>query len=280
MRSFNFSTVLGFVLLACFGLMAIGCGSDDAPTTSVGSLTDPNFVAVQSQIETLVDSTIAFAFAGMNSPNSISTEGSVDPVLYGPAFTDSNNVTITYAGGWHVFNGVISNSVYSFNILDSVQFYNNDDISQQGVGADSIWYRHHWSYNVENTQVSYTEFEGFAGFDYRGLNGDVAVIDGSNELVIDNQYVSQDSTTFRHFEFATTVNDLNVNKTGVGWAQACPNSGSISASVSVMYAKDDAPVVTTQWDVAMTFTDGSAAVTVSSGNTTWTYSTDVCIAVN
>ena len=280
MRSFNFSTVLGFVLLACMSLMVVGCGSDDAPTSSVGSLTDPSFVAVQGQIETLVDSTIAFAFAGMNAANSISSDGNVDPVLYGPSFVDSNSVVVSYAGGWHVVNGVVSNSVYSFNILDSVQFYNNDDISQQGIGADSIWYRHHWSFSVENTQANYTEFDGAAGFDYRGLDGDVAVIDGYNELNVDNQFVSQDSSVFRHFEFSTTVNDLNVNKTGVGWAQACPNSGSLSASVTMQYSKDNSDPVTTEWNVSMVFSDGTAAVTVSSGTTAWTYSTEVCTAVN
>ena len=135
-------------------------------------------------------------------------------------------------------------------------------------------------YDVADEAVSYTSFDGDASFDYSGLNSNQASINGSNDLAIDNQFVSVDSTVVRTFEFATDVTNLSINSGPSGWDQACPNSGTISTAVTMTYAKDDAAAVSTTWNISMTFTDGAAAVSVSSGNVVWNYTSDVCIALN
>jgi len=84
MRSFKSLSVLGFVLLACMSIVVVGCGSDDAPTNNAGSLTDPNFIAVQEQVEALADSTIAFVLSGMQSSTAVSADGDIIPFLYSP----------------------------------------------------------------------------------------------------------------------------------------------------------------------------------------------------
>ncbi|HDL01423.1 MAG TPA: hypothetical protein ENH23_04240 [candidate division Zixibacteria bacterium] len=280
MRSAKFFTILGFVLLASMSLLFVGCGSDDGPTTITGSLTNPDFVVVQDQVETIVDSTLDFVLTGMNSLSSISTDGIIIPNFYGPVFSDSDQVTIAYVGGWYVVNAVQQRSDFAFTVLDSVQFYINDEVSQNGVGADSMWYRHRWSYDVADTTVSYTKVDGHAGFDYRGLGVNQASINGSNDVVIHDQFVSVDSTVVRQFEFSTDVNNLLVNKGPSGWDHGCPNGGTISATATVTYTKDDAAQVVTNWNITMTFTDGTASITVSSGNVVWSYTKDVCIAIN
>ena len=126
MRSAKFITVLGFVLLATLSLLVVGCGSDDAPTTISVSLTNPEFVAVQDQVESLVDSTLSFILTGMNSIGSISSGGNVDPVLYGPGFDDTNQVTVSYVNGWHIVNANSGTSDFLFTLTDSVQFYSNN----------------------------------------------------------------------------------------------------------------------------------------------------------
>ncbi len=280
MRSVKIITLLGFVLLACMSLLFVGCGSDDAPTSNAGSLSNPEFIAVQDQVESLVDSTFGFILTGMNSIVSISSGGNIDPVLYGPSFGDTNQVTPSYVNGWHIVNATAGTADFSFNFVDSVRFYSNNAISQFGIDADSLWYRHHWNYDVADKAVSYTTFDGDASFDYRGLNTNQASITGSNDLSIDNQFVSVDSTVIRTFEFATDVTNLSINAGPSGWDHACPNSGTVSTTVTMTYARDDAAVVTTTWNVSMTFTDGTAAVSVSSGNVVWNYTSDVCIALN
>lgn len=280
MRSFKSLTVLGFVLLACMSFLFVGCGSDDkAPTSNAGSLTDANFIAVQEQVESLADSTIAFVLSGMQSASAVSADGDIIPFLYSPAFNDSDQITISYVNGWHVVNLVHSTTDFSFNVLDSVRFYNNDEISQLGAGADSIWYRHYWDFAVQDQNASYTTFDGAARFDLRGLDTQQANINGSNEFIVENQYVSVDSTVIRTFDFASTVTNLAVNKTGVGWVQGCPNSGTISTSLSMSYTKDDYTPITSTWDITMTFSEGTAAVTVSSGGVVWSYTTDMCTAI-
>lgn len=280
MRSFKTLSVLGFVLFTCASLFVIGCGSDDAPTTSnVGSLDDPEFLAVQEQVENFIDSTLNIMLTGIQSTSSISSGGNVDPILYGPMFNDSNSITISYVNGWHVVNLTNSTTDYAFNVIDSIQFYNDDAISQLGLFADSIWYRHHWSYDVSNKEVSYSAFEGYAGFDFRGLNSDEAVIDGTNILVADDQFVSDDSTVYKHFELSTDISSLTVAQGPAGWSHACPSAGTISTDVQYVYAKDDGADVLTEWSVDMVFTEGTAAVTVSSGGMVWTYTTDVCNSV-
>ncbi len=280
MRSLKSLSVLGFVLLACMSFVVVGCGSDDAPTNTVGSLTDPNLMAVQEQVEALADSTIAFVLSGMQSSSAVSADGDIIPFLYSPGFTLGDQITITYVNGWHIVDLSQTTADYVFNVLDSVQFYNNDAVSQLGANADSIWYRHNWSYTATNQQASYTNIEGYAGFDFRALNTEQAVIDGVNELNVVNQVVTDQSTVVRTFDFASTVTNLAVNKTGVGWAQGCPNGGTINTTVSMSTVVDDGTAIPSIWDVSMTFTDGTAAVTVSTGSTVWSYSTDLCISVN
>ncbi len=280
MRTAKFFTILGFVLLASMSLLFVGCGSDNSPTTISGSFTDPDFVAVQGQVESLVDSTLGFVLTGMGTLRSISSGGNIDPVFYGPVFGDTDQVSVTYANGWHVINLTKSTSVFAFSILDSVRFYSNDTVSQVGTAADSLWYRHHWSYDVADKAVSYTTLNGNADFNYRDLNTNQTTINGNNDMAVDNQFVSVDSTVLRHFEFTTDVNNLVMNVTPTGWEQACPNSGTIMTTVSMTYTKDDNTAVVTNWAISMTFTDGVAAVSVSSGNAVWSYTKDVCIAIN
>ncbi len=280
MRSAKFFTVLGLVLLLSLSLLVVGCGSDKGTTSLAGSLTDPEFVAVQGQIESLVDSTLGFVLTGMNSLSSISSGGNVDPILYGPVFSDSDQVTISYVNGWHIVSLTKSTADYALNIYDSVQFYSNDALSQTGVGSDSMWYRHNWTYDVADKAVSYTTFDGSAGFDYRGLNANQATIDGTNDLTVNDKFISVDSTVTRQFIFSTEVTNLTINSTPTGWDQACPNGGTITSTVSMSYTKDEAAAVVSNWTVTMTFTDGAAAISVRSGDVVWQYNSDVCIAIN
>jgi len=94
------------------------------------------------------------------------------------------------------------------------------------------------------------------------------------KLLEPNQQLSETLT------FASTVTNLAVNKTAIGWAQGCPNSGTINTTVSMSAAVDAGTPIVSTWDVSMTFTDGAAAVSVSSGSTVWNYTTDLCTAIN
>ena len=274
MRSHRYSKVLGFVLLAVFSVAFVGCGDDDSPTgNTIGSLTDPNFVAVQEQVEMYVDSTMDYILTGFSSMSSISSGGNVDPVLYGPVYPDSDQVTITYVGGWHVVNLTKSRYNYAFNILDSVQFYSNDAVSQTSDNLDSMWYRHNWLFGMPDTTDSHLTMEGASGFDFRNLQSSAAVIDGSQDLNVYVKHVTNDSTVWRNFDQTSTVNDLVVSKGGSNaWDEVRPTSGTLHSTITVNYYNDATQVDSeTIWTVTVVFVNGDYNVSITQGTTTWSY---------
>lgn len=271
MRSTKLYSVLGLLLLASLMVSFVGCGSDNSPTGTVGSLTDPEFIAIQGQIETFTDSTMASILTGLGSMSSISSGGSVDPIYYGPVYPDSDQVTISYVNGWHVVNLLKSRTNFSFNILDSVQFYANDSISQSGVDVDSLWYRHHWAFGMPDTTATNIGLAGITRFDFRGIQTGIANINGTNDFNASSKLVTLDSTVWRSFELNATASDLVIEKVGGAWQEARPTSGSITANLTMTYTKDaNAPIVT-DWTITLVFTSGAVSETVQSGTVTWTY---------
>ena len=67
MRPHKALLVLGLVAVTGFSLLVSGCSSDsNSSNLTPGSLTDPNFVAVQAEVNNLIDSTISYISVGLN----------------------------------------------------------------------------------------------------------------------------------------------------------------------------------------------------------------------
>lgn len=281
MRSGKLLTVLGLVLMLGVALAFIGCGDDDeTPTTPTGSLTDPEFMAVQEQIDLFVDSTIEFIENGFGTMNSISSGDVVDPIYYGPGFPDTNTYSTQYTDGWNIINLSMNGNGFSYGIIDSVQFFRNNQAQQNGGDADSLYFRHKWQLMYGDTVNSYANFEGYSGFDFRGLQTAEATIDGVHYLNINVKNVTADSTVWANYYFNAEVSNLVIQEGYTGWDNSCPTSGMITSTVEVSYQKDQDTAIEATWDVVITFTNGAMAVSVQNGNTVWTYDQDICTPVN
>ncbi len=281
MRSHKITVALGLLALTVFTIGMVGCGgSDNNPTSTAGSLTDPSFMAVQDQVDNIVDSTLTNIVNGFQNLTNVSGDGNVNPVFYGPVQPDSDVVSATYADGWHVVLVARTRAAYNTMLRDSVQFFVNDEISQLPAGVDSLYYRHQWQFNFGDTSVTHLGMSSQATLTISGLQSTTATIDGTHETSVNTKQVTADSTVWRSFGINAEVTNLEVSKSFVGWAQGCPNSGTISGTVEMTYQKDDAASVATAWNFTATFTDGTMAVTVTKGTTSWHYSTDVCTTIN
>lgn len=282
MRFQKFLLVLGLAVLFGVGIMVVGCSDDEAPTRIIGSLDDPEFMAVQDQLEVFVDSTVQFLENGLNSISNISSSynDQIDPIYYGPVKPDSDFVSTDYVNGWHIAEVSHVRASYTYMLKDSIQFFNGDNIQQGTSNVDSLRYRHRWTYMNHDTTVSHTDYEGVNSFAFHNLNSNMAQTSGTHQLMIQNKFVSADSTVSRQYSFEANLNNVAVNETGSGWTQGCPNSGTMSASMTMTYQKDQDEPITSVWTISLTFMNGEMAATVSQGNTSWTYGASVCDAVS
>lgn len=271
-------------LLAVLGLIAViafvGCGSDSsAPTQTTGSILDPEFVAVQGEIDFFVDSTLDFVVNGLaNLTVLVGEDELIDPVHYGSIDPESDYVSSSYVDGWHVVTITRDRDNYGVYLQDSIQFNGPTGLVQQiPVSCAGLTYNHFWTYVVYDTSVSHSNYEGRCDMTFVGLDGSMATINGTHDLTIQSKYVDGDAITYRTFGFDADINDLGVAKTPVGWAQGCPSTGTVTGVIEMAYDDGDGTPVTTDWSYTLRFTDGTMSATVRRGTVVWTYSTDVCV---
>ncbi len=280
--------VSGLAIL--FGIMVMlvaGCGDDESttPTTITGSLNDPEFVVLKGQIDEFVDSTVSFFKNGLNTVNGISEGGNVLPPQYAvvPEQQDTCNTTFT-ADGWYQINIVYTHKdaqgdpVWQTSLHDSIQYRLDDAVLMSNFNTrDELIYRHHWTFDVEDTMVTYASFAGAVDLTFDDLNTTLSTLTGTRDFSVHAKTVTNDSTVWRDFTFAADVNNVTLRCSDyTGWSE-CPTTGSVSATVEMIYQKDDDDPVTTTWNVTMTFFNGTMSASVTRGNTVWSYSSDVCV---
>jgi len=280
MRSQKIMLLLGMAVLIGAGLFLFGCSDDETPTNNNGDLNDPEFLQVYGQLSDFMDSTLSAFSSGIGSVSTLSTDTSIDPVYYGPvdpeAHTDSSS--ITYSQGWYEIYVAYHADDYNTYIRDSIQFLNGGVSQQSSTGVETVLYRHYWSYNVPNTEVTHSTYEGRSAFSFGNLNTSLGTVNGTNELEVVSKLVSNDSTVERNFNFDADFSNIRISKTGSGWAQGCPKSGSVAFSLQMSYQKDDEAPDTTNWTGTINFTYGTASYNFGNGTDSWGYSQNECSA--
>ena len=279
MRSCKFLLLLGTVVIVAASLSFYGCSDDETSTGTIGSLSDPEFLAVHEQVSQFVDSTMIWFNDGLGAISSLSTDTTVNPIFYGP--TDPNVETddsyVLYTDdGWHVVYFAFHTDEYNSVLMDSIQFQNND-IFQQGVAdLDALLYKHNWEYIITDTTITHINYTGNVDYQFDNLDQDQCSITGSSNWTADSKFVSADSTVWRGFDVDITYTGGKISRTGSGWAQGCPDEGTFSASVEMTYKKDAGDPVVSTWNVTVTFDHGVAAVVASKGGITWSYTSREC----
>jgi hypothetical protein len=282
MRLGNRVLVTGMTLLiGAVLLIGAGCGDDDAdtPTTITGSLTNPEFVAVKAQLDNFVDSTVTFFKNGLNTVKGIAPGDIVIP-QYAVSPEQEDDWDTLYTNGWHVINIDYTHkendaAVWQTTLSDSIQYKANGVAQEDWTGRDQLDFRHHWTYDVAADEVSHTSYAGYAYFTFANLNTTTTTLTGGRDFTAHNLVVTADSTVVRDFTFTSDINNVALKMANDAWSN-CPTSNTITATVEMVYTKDDADPVTTTWDATFSFNNGSMSASISKGNTVWSYTTDLC----
>jgi hypothetical protein len=281
MRFRTVALVLGLAVLSLSLVLLYGCSSDDSnPTTSnFGSNSNPEFQAVQEQIDYFVDSTLYFVRQGFVSLQHVSPDDDIDDILYGPGEPgDIESITYDQVSGWHKVVISRERTTYSTTLVDSIQFRNAAGEPQE-VSTDcaSLTFKHYWTYSVNDQSATYTNFEGGAIYTFDGVNTTAATVAGTHNFMIEDVYVANDSTVRRDFNFDADVADILIYQGVSGeWDQWCPSDGTLDCDLDMTYTKDDATPAVSEWTVDVVFDAGNMDATVVRGTTTWNYDTQLC----
>lgn len=282
MRSRTVALILGLAVLSLSLVLLFGCSSDDSnPTTgnNNGSNSNPDFLAVQEQIDAFVDSTLNFVHLGFATLQHVSPDDNMDDILYGPGDPDDiESVTYDAITGWHKVVISRNRDTYSTTLIDSIQFRDAaGDPQEVATDCASLTFKHSWTYSVHNQNVTYTDFEGGCSYVFADMDTDETTIDGTHSFYVEDVYVGNDSTVRHDFTFGCDVADLTIAKGVSGeWDQWCPSDGTLDCDLDMTYIKDAGTPVETEWTVDVVFDAGNMDVTVTKGVTTWNYDTQLC----
>jgi len=272
--------VFGLAAVTGLSLLVIGCSGDsNSSNLTPGSLSDPNFVAVQNEVNNLIDSTVSYISLGLNNLLVLPGDTDVIIVSYGPTPGDSVSADYAYENGWHIvsWTGNFSGKTTSFK--DSIQFLDNLGQPQQDNNStETLIYKHRWVEITIDTTVSYTDYSGAVALTLDNLGSGSATVNGSHSIDVSIKIVTVDSTVWRDISVEGTVSNLAIINVPGGWLQNCPLSGTIGAAANMTYTKDSGNPVTSDWSFSIQFTDGLISVSAISGTTSWYYTGQVCIS--
>ena len=281
MRFQKWFLFLGMAAALVLSGLFIGCSDDEkAPTGTVGSLTDAEFLAVQEIIDAIIDSTVA------NIGGAISTEGRIPAddstivtVFMGPNVPSDIviDANYEYANGWHVLTLTSTSDDFDAAYQDSVRFTDAAGTAMENVvNPQSISFRRHWSFNPSDTTVTYASFVGAAELDLADVDSTVGTLNGERSLTVRSKVVTADSTVWREIAFDSQLSDVEFTVSPIAQLSGCPQGGTIIATLDMSRQKDAQAPVATSWGVTANFDAGDVDITVTQGTTTWTYSSEIC----
>ncbi len=289
MRAKLFIAGAGLIALAGFLILGTGC-SDSTTNWTPGSETDFDYMLVQPQINNVIDSAVASFSSAFDSYNQMPTGDNDDDVIignYAPGGGDVNYTYNYYAGtGWHEIWVANEAEDFSMYVRDSVQFRDNGQFVEDASGADYMNYIHNWIFETDNslTEETYADWTGRSQLQFTYLDQQTCNLDGSNHSVINWHYFATDTTIEAQFESNVTYSDIGFSQVpNYGWASGCPVSGTMNITMTQAYTLtvDDTPAeFNYDWNVRITFENGSAEIRVTHNNFSWQYTRDLCTVVN
>jgi hypothetical protein len=274
----------GLLLLAVVFMAIAGCSGDDSNTPAgvnltEGSLTDPQFLLVQGQIDSYLDSTQNVFSVGLENINQLPTDTEEVHNIHGP-MGPNDTAQYTYANGWHVT--YIAKYAINFNVhfRDSVQFRKNSVTIESPDSLDYLHYIRDWSLTSNLTSQTHTNLSRNINIIYSNLDSDTATINGTNNSDIEWNFISNDSTVSAVFDMNVTISNVKVVRSNLyGWVSGCACDGSLSMDINETYAAtigQDETNINRNWTVTIDIDSGVATITIVSENETWGYTHTIC----
>lgn len=282
-------TALALALMAVLAFVA-GCSDDDAATTpaiTYGDNDDPVFVPVQTQIDGVLDEMIGDFAAGMgnlytNPGDTASIRAELIPpwMVPNPDEEPVDTLITGYQNEWHFVYASYLGDAYRSVFCDSIQFrIDGEAVETPTNDVDYIHNIANWAITCLNQNVSHLDLNGRSDYEFAALDQAVATVDGDGHHMVEITYVSADTSYFGNYNFNMTVAGVQVAKSPTGWNNACPVAGTITMTMSYVYAwtgPQSSGNGASSWTVTASFDQGTATVTASNGASTWQYVSDVC----
>jgi len=287
MRLGKFTALTGVILVSV--AVIFGCSDDKStttPTVTYGSVDDPEFVPVKTQIDNTVSDIVADVVEGFDNlyvapGDTTSVQAQLTPPATQPEpGADPDVLIATYENGWHHVYATYTGDVFYAQTSDSIRFEIDDvPVQQPTTEVDYLHYIDNWTFTALNQEVTHNDYTGRNDFEIANIDQTVAVINGSRVNTVETFFVDTDTTLTHMFTFNIDVTNLNVPRVSNQWTSACPQSGTLDIVLSNTWNWTNATTFGsggTNWTVNVVFADGTATVTADNGETTWRYECDVC----
>lgn len=277
MRSSKSLLLAGLAAIIAVTIIALGCSDDTKPTPP----TPPEdhgiqsmLALVQGQVHEYLDSAVNTMESGLRVATFVDV-GSADigDVFMGSGLPDSTIDEHFWIISW-LTDLVIGTG--TLRIVDSLTYVVNGEMSINARGADAMYVKHNFSYENQDTTVTFTDVSNHGFVHFTGIDSATAVANGEFTINLKDKFVSADSTTWNNWTIQATVSDLTFVRTGTSWTSGCPNSGTCQVNVQYTYSRDEDIPTTTLWQFDITFTDGAMAVDVSTGPLSSSYEYTLC----
>lgn len=276
-------------VLATTLIMGFGC-SDSTTNSTPGSETDFDYMMVQPQINSVIDSAIASFNGAFDSYNLLPTDEGDDDIIIATYAPGGGDVDFTYnyypSTGWHEIWVAQETDDYAMYTRDSVQFRQDGEFIEEATGADYMDYIHNWLFETDDalTGETYADWTGRTQLVYTDLDEQLCQLNGSGSAVINWNYISEDTTIAAELESGITYEEVVFGQVpSYGWSSGCPISGEMRIDLTQNYTItiDDTPVEHSYtWSVKVVFSEGSASVRVTRNGVNWRYERDLCTIIN
>ena len=287
MRLGKITALTGVIIISIAVLF--GCSKDTktvTPTVTYGSLDDPEFVPVKTQIDNTVTNLFNDVLAGFNNlyvapGDTSSVQNQLTPPAIDPDPDANPDVLITiYENGWHFVYAAFTGDVYYAELKDSIQFQiDGVPVQQPSSSVDFIHFIDRWIFEALDQDVTHVDYTGRNDFEISDLDQSVAVINGTTSHEVDTYFINGDTTMTNLFAFDITVAGLNISKVSGQWISGCPQSGSLEIVLTNSFEWTNATSNgsgTINWEIDITFDDGTATVVATNGTKTWRYECEMC----
>jgi len=275
--------ILGFslIVLLAVSVYFAGCSKDDNPTNQVteGSLTEPEFVPVQTQVNDFLDSTVQIFSDALDNSARAPIDTQYVRTYYSP-LGPNDTVTCVYLNGWYIVYVAKDNPYMSFHNNDSIQFQNNSVVVENPIEMDYMHFIRHWEFVSKLTSVTHTSINGDVDLEFSGLDGQVATVNGNKNYNVEWNYLSNDTSIVALYDMVVTVDSVTIyHSAGSGWPTACPSGGTLQANIAQTLTVTEGSVsntLTRNWVATVAINEGVASVRVEGLNKVWNYTVDFC----
>ena len=278
MRSRNSLILVGVVTALAVSVLVLGCSDDDTPTTTTPVEEDHGIESMLDIVSAQVNQYLDSAVTAMESGLRVATFADIGGDDIGDAFMgaihpDSTNGDNDWIIAWVTD---LQAGLGTMTIVDSLTYVVGGELGVSANGADAMYVKHNYSYQAADTTVSFNNVAHRGFVHITGIDGMTATVNGDFRTVVNDKFVSSDSTVWNDWVIEADLCDLQMVRTGDCWTTGCPNSGTASVTVQYTYARDLDIPTTTIWDYQVAFSDGEIDVDVTIGNLSTSYEYTLC----